>query len=75
LLTTDLPVLSGLELVLRARSLKHRRDTPIVMLSGDDCEKEAWRAGVNAFLLKPKGIEKVASTINRVLKNHDKEKR
>jgi hypothetical protein len=37
------------------------------MLSGDDCEKEAWRAGVDAFLLKPKGVDKVASTIDRLL--------
>ena len=63
----ELPGLSGLELVLRARSLKHRRSTLIIMLSGDDCEREAWRAGVDAFLLKPKGVDKVASTINRLL--------
>jgi CheY-like chemotaxis protein len=63
----DLPALSGLELVLRARSLSQRRHTPIIMLSGDDCEKEAWRAGVDAFLLKPKGVDKVASTIDRLL--------
>jgi len=64
----ELPGLSGLELVLRARSLAHRRQTPIIMLSGDDCEREAWRAGVDAFLRKPKGVEKVASTIARLLK-------
>jgi CheY-like chemotaxis protein len=58
--------LCGLELVLRARSLSHRRHIPIIMLSGDDCEKEAWRAGVDAFLRKP-GVDKVASTINRLL--------
>ena len=63
----DLPGLSGLELVLRARSLSHRRHTPIIMLSGDNCEKEAWRAGVDAFLRKPKGVDKVSSTINRLL--------
>ncbi|MGZ5434558.1 MAG: response regulator [Pyrinomonadaceae bacterium] len=64
----DLPGLSGLELVLRARSLSHRHHTPVILLSGDDCEKEAWRAGVDAFLLKPKGIEQVPSTVARLLK-------
>ncbi len=63
----DLPGLSGLELVLRVRSMPHRRETPIIMLSGDNCEKEAWRAGVNEFLRKPEDIEKVSSTIVRLL--------
>lgn len=64
---SDLPGLSGLELVLRARSLSHRHHTPLIMLSGHDCEREAWRAGVDAFLRKPKGVDKVVSTINRLL--------
>lgn len=64
--------LRGLELVLRARSLKHRRDTLIIMLSGDNCEPEAWRAGVDAFLLKPKGVDKVPSTIDRLLRDRKK---
>ena len=63
----DLPGLSGLELVLRVRSMAHRRNTTILMLSGDDCEKEAWRAGVNAFLRKPDAVDRVASTITRLL--------
>jgi len=63
----DLPGLSGLELVLRVRSMAHRRSTPIIMLSGDDCEKEAWRAGVKAYLGKPEGVDKLASTITRLL--------
>jgi CheY-like chemotaxis protein/tetratricopeptide (TPR) repeat protein len=63
----DLPGLSGLELVLRVRSMAHRRNTPIIMLSGDDCEKEAWRAGVGAYLRKPEGIDQIASTITRLL--------
>lgn len=63
----DLPGLSGLELVLRVRSMAHRRSTPIIMLSGDDCEKEAWRAGVSAFLRKPEAVNQVASTITRLL--------
>jgi CheY-like chemotaxis protein len=68
----NLPGLSGLELVLRVRSIAHRSTLPIVMLSGADCEKEAWRAGVDAFLLKPKTVEQLATTISRVMNHHEK---
>ncbi len=68
LFDNDLPGLSGLELILRARSMSHRRRTPIIMLSGNDCEAEAWRAGVDDFLRKPKGVEQVLSAIARLLK-------
>ncbi len=70
----DLPGLSGLELVLRVRSMAHRRGTPIIMLSGDDCEKEAWRAGVGAFLWKPEGVDKLASTVTRLLEERKSKK-
>jgi CheY-like chemotaxis protein/tetratricopeptide (TPR) repeat protein len=63
----DLPGLSGLELTLRVQSMSHRRNTPVIMLSGEDCEAEAWRAGVKAFLRKPEGIHQLASTIKRLL--------
>lgn len=68
----DLPGLSGLELVQRARKISHRRRTPIIMLSGDDIEKEAWRAGVDDFVRKPGGINRVASTITRLLEERNK---
>jgi two-component system chemotaxis response regulator CheY len=68
----DLPGLSGLELVLRVRSMAHRRNTPIIMLSGDDCEKESWRAGVDAFLRKPEAVDQLSSTLDRVLEEHRK---
>lgn len=64
----DLPGLSGLELVLRLQAIRHRRQTPVIMLSGDDCQAEAWRAGVKAFLRKPEGIDELASTVERLLK-------
>lgn len=67
LFDNDLPGLSGLELVLRARSMPHRRRTRIIMLSGEDCETEAWRAGVDAFLRKPGDIDQVLSAIARLL--------
>jgi CheY-like chemotaxis protein len=65
----DLPGLSGLELVRRARSMARWRGKPIIMLSGDDCEKEAWRARVSAFLRKPEDIDKVSSTVARLLED------
>ncbi len=70
----DLPGLNGLELVLRTKSLAHRRHTPIIMLSGDDCEKEAWRAGVDAFLRKPEAVDQISPTITRLLEEQ-KERR
>jgi CheY-like chemotaxis protein/tetratricopeptide (TPR) repeat protein len=65
----DLPGLNGLELVQRARKMTHHRRTPIVMLSGSDCETEAWGAGVDAFLKKPEQIKDLPSTIARLLVN------
>lgn len=62
----DLPGLSGLELVRRARKMARWRGTPIIMLSGEDCEKEAWRAGVDEFLRKREGIDRLISTIERL---------
>jgi CheY-like chemotaxis protein len=67
LVDNDLPGLSGLDLVQRARKITHRRRTPIVMLSSRDCEKEAWAAGVDAFLRKPEQISQLPSTIARLL--------
>jgi CheY-like chemotaxis protein len=71
IIDNDLPGLDGLELVRRARNMARWRSTPIIMLSGDDCEKEAWRAGVDAFLRKPEAIDEVSSTITRVLKERE----
>jgi CheY-like chemotaxis protein len=62
----DLPGLNGLELVRRVHKITHRRNTPIIMLSGDEIETEAWRAGVKEFLRKPQDIDRVASTVKRL---------
>jgi CheY-like chemotaxis protein/tetratricopeptide (TPR) repeat protein len=64
----DLPGLSGLEVVQRARKITHRRRTPTVLLAGSDCEAAAWGAGVDAFLRKPEQLGKLPATINRLLK-------
>jgi len=67
LVDSDLPGLSGLDLVQRARKITHRRRTPIVMLSGSNCETAAWKAGVDAFLGRPEQISELPSTISRLL--------
>ena len=71
-LDNDLPGLGGLELARRARNMARWRSTPIIMLSGDDCESEASRTGVDAFLRKPEGIDQLHSTIARVLEERKK---
>src|SRR5438552_14897873 len=63
----DLPGFNGLELVSRVRNISHHRRTPIIMLSGEECEAEAGRAGVDAFLGKPQDIDQVPVTIARLL--------
>jgi CheY-like chemotaxis protein/tetratricopeptide (TPR) repeat protein len=70
----DIPGLNGMELVVRTKSMTHRRHTPIIMLSGDDCEKEAWRAGVDAFLRKPEAVDQISSTITRLLEEQKERK-
>jgi CheY-like chemotaxis protein len=68
LVDNELPGVSGLDLVKRTRKMTHRRRMPIIMLSGTDCETEAWRAGVDAFLTKPDQVNELPSTIARLLK-------
>ena len=68
LVDNELPGMNGLDLVKRTRKMTHRRRMPIVMLSGTDCETEAWRAGVDAFLTKPEQVEDLPLTVSRLLK-------
>ena len=75
ILDNELPGLSGLELVLRIQSIPHRRGTPVIMLSGSDCESEAWRAGVKAFLRKPEGVEQLPSNVKRLLAQRKQRKK
>jgi len=55
------------------RSLPHRRNIPIIMLSGDECEKEAWRAGADDFLRKADAVNELVSRITRVVQKGRKE--
>jgi CheY-like chemotaxis protein/tetratricopeptide (TPR) repeat protein len=67
ILDNQLPGKDGLELARRARQLPHRRRTPIIMLSASDVERDALRAGVNAFLRKPQDIGRLSATVMRLL--------
>ena len=71
----DLPGLGGLELIRRVRKMTHRRKTPIIMLSGDEIETEAWRARVDEFLRKPQDIERVAATVERLVTRRKRKSR
>lgn len=66
ILDHELPELTGLELVRQARRLSHRRQLPIIMLTGNDVSSEAARLGVNACLLKPEGLETLVETIEQL---------
>jgi CheY-like chemotaxis protein/tetratricopeptide (TPR) repeat protein len=62
-----LPGMNGLELVLRARSMVHRRYMPIVMISGTLDERAAREAGADAFLRKPQDFQSLVQTISGLL--------
>jgi CheY-like chemotaxis protein len=64
----DLPGLRGLELVKRVHNMARWRATPILMFSGEDCEDEAWRAGVDDFLRKPEDVNQLTSRVDRLLR-------
>jgi len=64
--------LSAFELAERARKITHRRRTPMIMMSPNDFEKYAWRAGMDAFLKQPQQINELTSTVNRLLREGSK---
>lgn len=63
----ELPGIEGIELIRLARRDPRRQQTPIIMLSASDIEKEARRAGANVFLRKPEEITVITETIARLL--------
>jgi CheY-like chemotaxis protein len=66
LLDHDLPGINGFQLIRHARTLTHRRRTPIIMLSAGNYREDARRVGVSAFLQKPEGVNDLLSTIARL---------
>lgn len=67
LLDDQLPGMSGIELVERARQFSHRKEMPIIILSASNCAKEAQRAGANKFLKKPDDFNSLVSEIKHLL--------
>ena len=62
-----LPDTTGIELIKQTRALAHRQQTPIIMLSGDEVEAEAYRAGANEFLRKPGDLDSIPERVARLL--------
>jgi CheY-like chemotaxis protein len=67
LLDNQLPGASGLELVSYARSLAHRRDTPIIVVSATEVGAEAIRAGADEFLKKPHDADALLEVVRRLI--------
>lgn len=67
LLANELSYKSDLELTEIARRTKYRQQTPVILISLNDCAAEAERAGANAFLRKPNNLFELAKTIKHLL--------
>jgi CheY-like chemotaxis protein len=67
LLDNELPGASGLELVSYARSLTHRRDTPIIVVSASEVCAQALRAGADEFLKKPHDADALLAVVKRLI--------
>ncbi len=68
-----LPDTTGVELIRQTREMAHRQHTPIIMLSGDEAETSARRAGANVFLKKPDEALLIAETVARLLARKSKQ--
>lgn len=67
ILDAQMPGESGLELVLKARQLAHRRRVPVIMFTGSLRREDALAAGADAFLNKPTGLKDLVATCNALL--------
>lgn len=67
LLLTDfkMPGLNGLELTREVRASSRSKQLPIVVMSGDDIEEAALRAGANLFLPKDDLTGLLAAVLER----------
>ncbi len=63
----QLPGISGLELLRRARVLEHRRQTPIIIFTATDCREEASAAEADAYMVKPGGMRDLVAVCKRLL--------
>ena len=63
---------SGLDVLARIRSMPHRRDTPVIMLTarGQDADRqEAVRLGATDFLTKPFSPKRLLARIEEILES------
>ncbi len=69
LLDIMMPHMSGLDVLAQLRQLPHRRDTPVIMLTGKGQEADRERAaslGVTDFLTKPFSPKKLLARIDEI---------
>src|ERR1700745_2550929 len=64
----DLPGIDGIELARRARTLAHRRSTPVVIVSASEVGAEARGAGADMFLRKPQEVGLLVETVKRLVR-------
>ncbi|HEX8137568.1 MAG TPA: response regulator [Pyrinomonadaceae bacterium] len=62
---------SGIELVRLARSLEHRKRTPVILLSPKGGAAETWRAGARVFVRKPQPFQAVVEAVRHLLDSND----
>lgn len=68
-LDNDLPGVTGLALLRRARELPHRALTPVVMFTSSECEAEARACGANDYLWKPFNVAQLVEMVERLAAN------
>jgi two-component system alkaline phosphatase synthesis response regulator PhoP len=69
LLDIMMPELNGLDLLAELRRLPHRRDTPVIMLTGKGQEADLWQAatlGVTDFFTKPFSPKRLLARIDEI---------
>jgi CheY-like chemotaxis protein len=64
----DLPGVDGIELTRRARSLAHRRSTPVVIVSANEVGAEASAAGADVSLRKPQQVGLLVETVKKLVR-------
>jgi two-component system chemotaxis response regulator CheY len=67
ILDNEIRGINGIELTRRARQVPHLKETPIILISVQDCEEEARQAGADAFLRKPNNIIELLDVVRRLL--------
>ena len=67
LVSYKVPGTEGIELVRLIRRLDHRKQTPILMVTGSgDIENEAFAAGVDQVLHKPLDLSTLLNTVREL---------